>query len=187
MLVPKENSEFKMLKERLRYLESNRNFLGHEFLTWVWFYIETRNGHLKVGQFGSFCIQIEEKMTLSSPSGAVREHILKGNAPAFAEEAQIALLGGKHLTECKFYLTQEDRTWSWIMRGHDLSLKSIRLPASKSKNEKSERLENLEILVAVVDALFELFKSSRISDKSKNQIVEMQNWALDRNQNRHNI
>ena len=44
--------------DELKFLETNRNFLGREFLTWLWFKSESQNHKIRTKNFGDFQCQI---------------------------------------------------------------------------------------------------------------------------------
>jgi hypothetical protein len=170
-------SEF--FEEGLRYLQTNRAFVGREFLTWLWFVSESQSHLMKVQGFGEFRFFVDDRLVLSSSGGSVHEHVLKGGTPAYATEAQVSLRQGKLVHEAKFVMQEGERQWSWTMRADDLSLRSVKLPAVQEADAASHmatRISLMQFLVDVVDALFKEYMGLRISPQFDEELSRIQTW-----------
>ena len=165
--------------DELRFLQTNRSFLGREFLTWLWFKTETHNHKLTIGDFGTFHLYIDDKIVLSSTNGSVRENSLKGGTPAYAYEAGSALGTGKLVHEAKFILQDSQRQWSFSIVGEDLSLRNVRLPTiseADSQAHITQRVLSTQLLANIIDKLFHEFMSLRIHSEFENEITEIRHW-----------
>ena len=168
-----------LLHDELRFLQTNRAFLGREFLTWLWFKSETQNHKLTIGKYGSFHLYIDDKIVLSSTSGSVRENSLKGGTPAYAFEAGSALGTGKLVHEAKFILQDSERQWSFSLLGDDLSLRTVRLPTiseSDSHAHINQRIAYSQLLTNLIDELFKSFMEIRISEQFQEELVKIREW-----------
>lgn len=166
--------------EKLKFLQSNRPFLGREFLTWLWYRLECQSHSCEQPGAPALQIYLDDKIVLSSASGPVREHALKGGTPAAAEEARRALLAGKLVTEANFIMKQGERIWSWSLKADDLSPRNIRLPgvtADEAEAYLHSRLEAIEMLTATLDRLYAEFLEQRFSRKFSVTSDEMTQWA----------
>lgn len=165
--------------EALRFLETNRTFLGREFLTWLWFVSETQHHKVKVEGLGEFMLYVDDKIVLNAAGGSVHENILKGGTPAYATEAQTALLNGKLVHEAKFILQKDDQEWLWAMKADDLALRGVRLPnvaEGDAETHMSRRFEFMEMLTSVVDTLFREYISIRLSNRFKSEAENLALW-----------
>ncbi|RDB35104.1 hypothetical protein [Spirobacillus cienkowskii] len=165
--------------DQLRFLQTNRNFLGKEFLTWLWFKSETQNHKLNIGKFGTFHLYIDDKIVLSSTSGSVRENCLKGGTPAYAHEAGSALETGKLVHEAKFILQNADKQWTFTLSGENLTLRTVRLPAMSETDSTvhiAQRIESANMLTNVIDELFKTFIDLRVSEKFAEELTQIRNW-----------
>lgn len=166
--------------EKLKFLQTNRSFLGREYLTWLWFALETRNHIVDVPGYQPFKLYVDDKLVLSSASGCVREHSLKGGTPATADEAKSALRAGKLVTECKFILKQGEKQWTWSMKADDLALRGLRLPNVTTEEAESymrSRINNTETLNDVLTHLYQTFLATRLSRGFKRADSELTKWA----------
>ncbi len=175
------NSEIQeKMVEGLRFLQTNKGFLGREFLTWLWFYCESHNHVIETQAHGTMKLFLNDRMVLTSSGGSVHEHALKGGTPAYAAEARQALKGGKMLNEANFIMQDAERQWMWTMRAEDLSLKGIRLPSVSEADAQAHmhaRLQHLQTLTDVLDSLFKEYMSVRLSPNFDKQLIEMGNWV----------
>ena len=168
--------------EKLKFLQTNRSFLGREYLTWLWFASESRNHIVDVPGYDPFNRYVDDKLVLSSARGSVREHALKGGTPATALEAKSALRSGKLVTEGKFILRQGEKQWTWNMKADDLSIRALRLPPVSSEEAETymkSRLQSTEILNDVLTHLFKSFLKIRLSKAFRKADSDLTQWACE--------
>lgn len=167
------------LEEGLRFLQTNRAFVGREFLTWLWFVSETQDHRVRIPGLGDFRFFVDDRLTLSSPGGSVHEHVLRGGTPAYASEARVSLLSGKLVHEAKFILQDGERQWSWSMRADDLGLRGVKLPPVNEPDAASHmtaRLKMMHLLVDVLDTLFREYMEIRTSPRFDAEIARIGAW-----------
>jgi hypothetical protein len=168
------------LYDGLRFLQTNRSFLGREFLTWLWFVSETEKHKVTIPDLGEFLLYVDDRIVLSSSGGSVHENVLKGGTPAYAYESQTALRSGKLVDEAKFILQTEDRQWMWTMKAEDLSIRGVRLPSVLEGNAAAHMLERIALtrtLVDVLDHLFQRFMGIRLSEGGfQNELGLVSEW-----------
>lgn len=169
--------------DELKFLQTNRNFLGREFLTWLWFKSESQNHKIKIKNLGEFQIFIDNKIVLSSASGSVRENSLKGNSPAYAPEASAALSSGKMLSEAKFVIQNQELNWSFSISAEDLSLKAVRLPVVAKENSSehfSQRIAYTKMLNDILDELYREYMEIRLTDSFHKEAELIQEWLINK-------
>lgn len=171
--------EQELFHDGLRFLQTNRAFLGREFLTWIWFLCETQSHKINVPGYGDMKLYLDDKLVLSSSGGSVHENSLRGGTPAYADEAKAALLAGKLVQEAKFILQDVERQWMWSMRAEDLSLRGVRLPSLQAPDAAThiaQRVTLMQTLVDVIDHLFKTYMDLRLSKRFDVEIARMGDW-----------
>jgi hypothetical protein len=163
--------------KELKFLEKNKNFLGKEFLSWIWLKLHVQNHSLSIPNYGTFKMYMDDRIVLSSKKGSVHEFSLKGGTPAYADEMKNALKSGKLIAEAKFILEDKQRQWSFAITGESLTLKNVKLPKITSSSEEpshylSERIMLTDVLVHVIDSLYKDFMKIRISETNFLENVE---------------
>jgi recombination associated protein RdgC len=167
------------LEEGLRFLQTNRAFVGREFLTWLWFLSETQGHRVRLPDVGEFRFFVDDRIVLTSPGGSVHENVLKGGTPAYATEAKVSLLSGKLVNEAKFVLQEAERQWSWSMRADDLGLRGVKLPPVSEPDAAAHmaaRLRMMQTLVDVIDGLFRQFMELRVSPAFEQELDRVASW-----------
>lgn len=167
------------LHEGLRFLQTNRTFLGREFLTWLWFITETNNHEVEIPGHGKFQLYVDDKLVLTATSGAAHENTLKGGTPAFAAEAKSALMSGKLVHEAKFILQADDRQWMWSMKSEDLALRGLRIPSvtePDASSHMSKRLQHMQVLSDTIAHLFKTYTALRLRDDFAKEAGLMSKW-----------
>lgn len=167
------------LEEGLRFLQTNRAFIGREFLTWLWFLSETQGHRIRLPELGEFRFFVDDRLVLTSPGGSVHENVLKGGTPAYATEAKVSLLSGKLVQEAKFVLQESERQWSWNMRADDLSLRGVKLPTVSEPDaaaHMASRVRMMQTLVDVMDGLFHQYMTLRITPAFEQELDRVSAW-----------
>jgi hypothetical protein len=166
--------------EKLKFLQTNRSFLGREFLTWLWYWLETRNHVVDLPGQDPFHLYIDDKIVLSSASGPVREHSMRGGTPAIATEAKTALRAGKLVTEASFIMKQSNLQWTWSLKSDDFCLRNIKLPLVSAEEADSylhRRLSHLDLLTELQSHLYATFLKLRFSRGFRQISNDMAHWA----------
>jgi hypothetical protein len=162
-------------------------FLGNEFLTWLWFMIET-------GQDITRAIKSKDPVSLDIGNSLVLENTLGDNArekitikgdQAGLEEGTTALKKGAKVTEmnliCKLGPEEE---YHFTIKGESFNITGLKTPASAgdgSDDEIEGRVIEKALLIfritAVIDTLFFTFLDQRIDEDWKTKgFSQMRAW-----------
>jgi hypothetical protein len=154
-------------------------FLGNDFLTWLWFMIET-------GQDITQAINAKDPVSLDIGNSLVLENTLGDNArekisikgdQAGLEEGTTALKKGAKVTEmnlvCRLGPEEE---YHFTIKGESFNLTGLKTPAGKgdgSDDEIEGRIVEKSLLISrvaqVMNTLFFTFLERRIDDDWKNK------------------
>ena len=86
---------------------------AEDFLTWLWFEIETDGGVFDVPQEGTAGVALDGPLLFTvEGETAAQEAVLRRGAPLSSAEAQTALIGGKKLRRARLTLSAPPRTWT---------------------------------------------------------------------------
>ena len=158
------------------------DFLGPEFLTWLWFRTETQTGPFDLGgENGVFSLWFEDKLVVGSTAVDAQENLFKGGHPATSLEARTALRLGKLASEAKLRLVRETHEWAFTFRAKDLSIGSVRIPAvlaSEADDRLYERMYLLEQLDGMLKGLYGQFLRLRMSAEwTTQELPRLQKWV----------
>jgi hypothetical protein len=126
-------------------------FLGEEFLTWLWFVIDTdQNLFQKIDpDFDS--LEIGNRIVLENRRKEETERITIKGEGAGMEEAILALKKGALVTEIKLNYRSNQQEWKFTFKAESLNLSSLSTP----KIDLPESSEDVEELVIQKMVLFE--------------------------------
>ena len=161
-------------------------FLGEEFLTWLWFQIDT-NQHL----FTTFdheitSFHIGNRVVLENRKTETLERItIKGDDAGF-EEGILALRKGALVTELNLAFHANNQEWKFTIKGESLNLSGVTIPKT-GLPETPEDLEGFVIektyhydkVINFLDKIYANYIKLRISNSwKKNDAVQIRKWIL---------
>lgn len=185
-------------EDKLRQLGKSKGFLGKEFLTWLWYQVETTGGSIAVtpnssGESVSDPVQIElwidDRVTLEAAIGHVHTQTLKGGDPSQSAEASTALRAGKVVKEMKLGMNIPGiGEITCVLGADELAPRSLQLPQPADDLHQDEgfsllsfRLLACEQFCEILDGLFALFLESRLDQGEYLKVrQDMKQWVQER-------
>ncbi len=158
-------------------------FLGYEFLTWLWFRMETQGEEFRLPDGRPAEVSLGEKVILSRQDDG-RERVICTTQAGALDEARTALRQGKLVEEVQVVLTIGDNEYTvtldrdlWAFR----SLKTPKqMPAFDEEDPDGRFLEKmffLEEVFAAWNALYFQFLSLRLSPSWESDVLPpFQHW-----------
>lgn len=161
-------------------LIESRQFLGSEFLMWLWFRVDCFDGLLDVGEQGKVEVVFDDQLTLDAYLAETQRNVLRGGAPAYSMEALTALRHGKRATRAKLRLLKEGREWAFTFKAETADITGVKLPAlltQETDEQFYERMYLVEELEAVITELYRQFLEVRLSaDWGARFLGAMKGW-----------
>jgi hypothetical protein len=142
-------------------------FLGEEFLTWLWFRIETDGGEFDIGRQRELAVSFDDFLAFAPRDDDETEHILRKGTPSRSVEASAALRNGRRLTRARLIIAHGDAVYGVIIDGPTMDLLSVKLPdddpeAASAEERSAERIAGFTSLREYVARLYELFLRERL-------------------------
>lgn len=166
--------------DRVRQTE----FLGRDFLVWLWFKSETIDGQFDLGDTNAE-VWFDGKITLQSEHGEDIETIVCSGENAELREARFALTENKKITQALIKLIIGDDEWSFILDSTWMDFRSFKTPkvVQDKKDDPEgegffyEKVLLTEQAVATVDAIFLNFIKLRLSSEWKaSELPALMKW-----------
>jgi hypothetical protein len=160
-------------------------FIGQEFLTWLWFVVETEQAGPKEAEAGGPYLEIGNRVVLENRQGDALEIISIIGDDAGFEEGKLALRKGAIVVELNLCYREQEQEWRFTVKGESLSFFGLRCPAlgaiENPEDVEAAVLEKayvLEKVIEVVDRFFYRFISLRVSTEWPKRLVpEMRKWV----------
>lgn len=135
--------------------------LGQNFLTWLWFFQEERNGVLPPTKLGEFGLLVEGPLVFVAEGPGAYESSIRKGMPTLSAEAKAALMVGKKLRQAKLVLSRgRGEEWSVTVDADEFVFRGLHLPEGEAMDPGSvfeERMTNIYVFQKVFFALFQRF------------------------------
>lgn len=167
------------LIERVKQTE----FLGREFLTWLWFRSESGEGVFELDELGTVEVLFDGRMTLEPDGEEGGDMVTCSGAGSRLDEARFALTKGKKVTRASLRLLRGDDEWHFSTDAAWLNIHSLKMPRVMQDAHEDpdglfyERMFLIEQPIAVVNALFEVFVGLRVSPEwGRVELPALKEW-----------
>ena len=160
-------------------------FLGIEFLTWLWYQEELNDGLFKLGgEIGDIEVWFEDKLTMGSTALDEQQDVFKGGRPSTSPEARSALKLGKMAQSARIRIIHGEQEWELTLKAEPLCMSAIKLPEVLAKETHAhffERMFLLEHLDRLFKTLYQSFLELRLSAEWTQTILpNLQTWVAQR-------
>lgn len=157
-------------------------FLGREFLTWLWFLIDTQQtSALRLRSNDEVAIMIDRTLRLECAFGMTGADVITADAPAGLPEARSALAIGKLPTKAGLLLGSPAGEFGFALDGPRMTVTGLVLPEGERTDDPraaiEQRFELCFDCLALLDTLYELFLRRRIRADWSQVQSEMSAWA----------
>lgn len=158
-----------------------KDFLGNEFLLWLWHEADSRDGTLstEAGQVTAF---IDRALDLDCAYGQTGKDTLRGDGPSRMPEARDALRTGKLPRKAGLLLDANGQQFSLTLSGDSLAVSAAKLPdveeAESPRVLFEERIALLRDLCEAIDGLYEVFLKLRTTGGWESQASAIRRWIL---------
>mgnify|MGYP000586755269 CR=1 FL=1 len=162
-------------------------FLGNEFLTWIWFLIETQeNISSLIHSSYPISIEIGNSINLENHLGdkSTEQISIKGDQ-AGLEEGTTALKKGAWVTQINLILKIDQEEYKLTLKGESLNITGLKPPKTETTKREDE-IEGMVLektyfcfgVVDVIDTLFLKYIEQRTSDTwHDKELKEIRKWV----------
>lgn len=146
-------------------------FLGREFLLWLWFRTETERGIFDLRDEGKAEVWFDGKITLQSESDRGVDTITCAGEAAYMKEARLALSMGKDITRAALKLVIGEDEFSFILDALWMNFNSFKGPKVFQDKDTDpdglfyEKIFLMEKAVSAMDDIFAEFITLRMASE----------------------
>jgi hypothetical protein len=159
-------------------------FLGNEFLTWLWFMIETRQDQLKEFDSDLTALEVGNRIDLENRRDERVERITIKGEDADLKEGYLALRKGALVTDLNLVFRSADFHWQFNIKGESLNISALKapepVPKESEEHTESEVLEKIFLhqrITQFLEAAFRHFVHMRTADKWEGAAVgQIHQW-----------
>lgn len=156
-----------------------KDFLGNEFLLWLWHEAEARNGVITAADL-EIALVIDKNLELDCAYGQTGKDGLRGEGPTQMPEALDGLRTGKVPRKMGLILDTAGRQFEMTFNGETLGVSGCKFPEVEEAEDArvlfEERIAMLRDLCKGIDALFGSFLKVRTSSAWESQTTSLRRW-----------
>ena len=163
-------------------------FLGEEFLTWLWYIIETDQAVMAGFDNDFVSLEIGNRIVLENrQTKSIKKITIKGD-DASLDEGILSLKKGAVVTELNLSYSSGDLKYQFTIKGESLNISSLNIPKTDLPETSEFRSDGLEAAVLekaylydnvlnFFEKLFSYFIKLRVSQSWQNKgVPQIKRW-----------
>lgn len=159
-------------------------FIGNEFLTWLWFTIDTDQAFFKTVDETIVSFNIGNRIVLENNSNDASEIITIKGDDAGLEEGLLALRKGAVVIEMNLAYKGENQEWKFSLKGESLAFSGLKVPETGPVETKDD-IEGMVLekaylygnIINIVNRAFNAFLKLRSSvDWNQATVPQIRKW-----------
>lgn len=159
--------------------QDSRDFLGNEFLLWLWYWLENESDTIKLSDGSEAAIMLTRTLTLECPRGQTGHETISSEGPTRLPESRRAIQSGKLPRKVGVTLVRHDKQYDFTLHAETLAVGSCKMPPPEVEEERprlEERVDQIRHLIESVDLVFDAFGGLRHGRDWDKELAKMQKW-----------
>jgi hypothetical protein len=159
--------------------EASRDFLGNEFLLWLWYMLDSEDDTLCLADDSVVTAMLARSLVLECPQGRTGRESIRSDGPTALPEARRAIQAGKLPRQAGLTLVRHDQQYELTLQAETLAVTGSKLPPPEAEDPRAqlgERITRLRHLVETLDLLYDSFCRLRLGDAWTKELAKMQKW-----------
>jgi hypothetical protein len=159
--------------------ETNRDFLGNEFLMWLWYYLLNVSDSVPLSDGSEVTLMSSQSLVLECPRGQTGKETISSDGPAKLPEAFRAIQSGKLPRRAGLTMVRHDSQYELTLQAESLTVSGARLPAAEGDNDRArleERVTQIRHLLETLDLLYDTFCQHRLGGDWGKEQAKIKKW-----------
>jgi hypothetical protein len=161
--------------------ESSRDFIGNEFLLWLWYHTDVESDTLKLVDGSDATIMLARTLTLECPRGQTGHETISSERPTRLPEARRAIQSGKLPRKTGLTLVRHGDQYELTIHAETLAVSGAKIPAldesiTEPRAKLDERATQIRNLIETVDLLYDVFCQKRFGKDWETELAGIQKW-----------
>lgn len=160
-------------------MNDNYDFLGNEFLLWLWWQMETKSDTFDLSDETEVAGMFARSLSLDCPAGENGKESISSESPVALPESMLAIRMGKLPRKAGLTLFREGEQYELTLKAETLSIGSARITQvgeDVQGRDVLDRIESIRQMSETIDMLFGVFCDSRLSKSWKSSLNSMTKW-----------
>ncbi|MEF8822675.1 MAG: hypothetical protein V5B78_07555 [Desulfohalobiaceae bacterium] len=159
--------------------------IGQDFLTWLWYTSEVRQGEMQTSQGEVFTLVMEQRISVQGGEGESRDTAQSSGPRSQLWEAMQGLKSGKKVNQARIKIEVETEVWQLQLKAEDFSVSGLKTPKVQTSDKDDdedpdaaflEKIYLMERAFELVDDLFGQFLRLRMSEEWSEERRRIRDW-----------
>lgn len=158
---------------------ASHNFLGNEFVLWLWFRLEQEGDTLILSDESAVTAMLARTLMLECPKALSGSETIRSVSPTQLPEARRAIQAGKLPRQAGLTLVRHDQQYELTLQAETMALSGAKLPAADKGEQRvqwEQRVDQLRHLMETLDLLYDIFLQGRLGCDWPQELEQMQHW-----------
>lgn len=159
-----------------------KDFLGNEFLLWLWHEADAKEGVIKTEGAGEIALLMDRSLELDCAYGQTGKDTLRAEGPTRMPEARDGLRSGKLPRKTGLVIETAGKQYTLNLNAESLACGGVVMPEVEEAEDArvlfEERIPMLRDLCSGLDALFHAFLKVRLSSSWEGTTSTLRKWIL---------
>ena len=159
--------------------ETNRDFLGNEFLLWLWYVLDNEADALLLADDSEAVAMLARTLVLECPKGQTGKESISSDGPTKLPEALRAIQAGKLPRRVGLTVVRHDAQYELTLQAETLAIAAARLPLPEEGEDRArleERVTQLRHLLETLDLMYNAFLRRRLGDAWPPELAKLKKW-----------
>ena len=183
-LLPQDNQQIAQKIAESAVKKEDASLIGREFMTWLWFKSEERNGRISLSPNDEVELHFLKRIVLEAGEGEYSQGVVCHGIHAELKEGKEAIRQGKKVKEAVLKLMHNQNEWEFTLKADNFYFQSLKLPLAdgqESDDDPSgkmlERIYLIENAAKAIDQLYNLFLKIRFSPQwDEKEVKSLAKW-----------
>jgi hypothetical protein len=169
-LLPGDNQQINKEINGVGIKKEDVSLIGREFMTWLWFKSEERNGRISLPSGDEVELNFLKRIALEAGEGEYSQGVVCHGIHAELKEGKEAIRQGKKVKEAGIRLISDQNEWEFTLKADNFHFQSLKLPIAawqEAEEDPSgkilERIYLIESAAKAIDQLYSSFLKIRYS------------------------
>jgi hypothetical protein len=165
----------------IKGVSQNLDFLGNEFLLWLWWSLETQSDAFELEDGSEVVGMLNRTLSLECPLAESGKETITSESPVRLPEAMNALSSGKLPRKSGLLLVRQGVEYSLTLQAETLAVAGAKVKVADTGNtagsgSEEDRVEAVRTLAETIDLVFAAFCSRRLGKGWSGELNEIQRW-----------
>ncbi len=158
---------------------ANYDFLGNEFLMWLWWYLENQSDTLTLEDGSEVTAMLAKTLSLECPFGAFGKETITSESPVQLAEAGHAIRSGKIPRKSGMIVNRFGQQFELVLQAESFGVSGAKIPKDDQAEGRvifESRIEGVRMLSETVDGMFHVFCKSRLAKSWQKELDQIRKW-----------